>query len=695
MMGPRTSAILATVKTTSVCLLVAAVAGLGLSTSACKRLASVFGQQEPIVDLDHQFRLESPGRGWRLLGEVEARTLVPDAVAGARLTGSGSKSQYAVVIVERYTGDLDSYVKLLIDSSALEEKKVESRETVEFQKRAAVRTTMRGSFNGLKVVFQHLVFLNRGHGYQIVSWGLDKDADATALGTAAKGFHLLDGPVRGRQRGQTVADARGPGWKLKNGVFRSAAWGLEVVPAATARLIVGAELTSMNSAAEVGLVGSQPETYLLVLPERTTGADAQVLAEKRMAQNVASMELVPDEGGFTATVAGQPVSMRRYRSKSQPFVYVQGASIHDDMMVILLGWHARSGRDDPANSPLAVSLSSIRALAPEARAALATELAALPDVQNAVGPDFSLRRGTYRDFANNITWKMPPGAFRLQVGPTARAVQPSALLVLEEAGTGIGALLMSEAADGLDGPAYHLVQTASRYEAKKSRAPKARPFSVGGNVPALTTTGPTTTAGLPMVEQMVTWVDKQKAYQLIMWGPRPAAEQVLARFADLLKGLNVTPITPTSTRGQTYSDLRMGYSYQPAELPGGAWVRQNVTPKEIAAIGTTVEWKNTLYSLAILGLFAMDSQLDEENLISRFTPSREGLSAVLSAKPTTDSLDGITGKRLSSGLLKRQGETIVVIRRDGTFFGIVMSALTGTLQASDLAAMKAGFHVLD
>jgi hypothetical protein len=37
----------------------------------------------------------------------------------------------------------------------------------------------------------------------------------------------------------------------------------------------------------------------------------------------------------------------------------------------------------------------------------------------------------------------------------------------------------------------------------------------------------------------------------------------------------------------------------------------------------------------------------------------------------------------------------VVIRRDRTFFGLIMEGLTGTLEDSDVAAMKAGFHLVD
>jgi hypothetical protein len=540
------------VKTKTAYLLLVVVAGLGLQASACKKLSSLFGAQEPIVDQDYRFRFESPGRGWKLLSEAEARRMVPDAIAGASQTGLGSKSQFAVIIVERYSGDLDSYVQLLVDGSPLEEKKLEACESLKFQQHNAIRTTMRGSINGLKVVYQHLIFLNHGHGYQIVSWGLDGQVDPKLLGAAAAAFKLLDGPVRGRQRGGLVTDARGPGWKAKDGVFRSAAWGFEVVPSPGSHIVVASELAAMNASAEVGLVSSQPETYLIVLPECTTGADAEALAKARMQENAASMGLVPEDGGFSATVAGESVPMRRYQSKKLPFIYYQGAVIRGDVLLVLIGWQVKTAHDDGTGGALAGGMTAIRFLAPDARKAIADELAALPDVQNAVGVDYALRRGTYRDFANHITWKMPPGSFRLQVGAAARAVQPSALAVVEEAGTGIGVLLLHDSANGMDGPTYHAAITDGRYEGKRGRAPKARPYAIGSGVAGIATVGHATTAGVQMIEQTVSWVERDKANRVLMWGPRPAAKQVLARFQELLQGLTIAPIAAIAPHDQTY-----------------------------------------------------------------------------------------------------------------------------------------------
>lgn len=667
-----------------------AIALAVIAIASCQKWVAALKSQPPVIDQDYQFKWEAPGPDWKLLNEAEASRVVPDAIAGATRTGAGAKAQYSVIIVERYPGELDSYAQLLTDGSALENKKVESRESLDFQKHKAVRTTMRGSVGDLKFIFQTLVFMSHGHGYQIISWGLDGQVDAVALQAAANSFTLLDGPVHGRQKQVPTQDARGPGWQLKGGTFRNAAWGFEIAPPDGARVVVGSELTRMNSSAEVGVVTSQPETYVIVLPERTTGANAQALAKKRMDANAQAAGAVAEEGGFTATVAGQTVAFQRYHSQSQPLVYYQGALIVDETLFVLLGWRTKTARED--SGPIAAVVSALRLLSPEARTTLAGELASLPDVQNVVGANYALRRGTYRDFAHGIAWKMPTGALRVQVAAAARAINESALAYVEDVGTGIGALLISESAEGMNGAAYHAAVTAGIFEGKKGQLPKARPAALTG-VSAQTTIGNTTAAGVQIIKQVVSWVDGNTGYQFLSWGPRPLAKQAQARFDSLLQGLTVAPAKAVVAKNGDYADYRLGYSYTAPALAGGPWVRRDLTAKEIAGLGTTVEWKNERYTISIVGLCVMDTRQDEEVFLSKFRPDAHSLLS--SAATAPDNLDGVPGKHLTIRNLSTANEHMIVVRRDGTFFGLFMTSLKGSLDDADVAAMKAGFHVLD
>jgi hypothetical protein len=545
----------------------------------------------------------------------------------------------------------------------------------------------------LKFVFQSLVFLTRGYGYQIGSWGLDGQVDVAALAAVANSFTLLDGPVRGRHKQVTVNDAHGPGWQLKAGTFRSAAWGFEIVPPAGARVAVGAELARMNSSAEVAIVSRQPETYLIVLPERANGANAQALAARRMDANVVAAGLVPDEGGFEATIGGQTVALRRYHSEKQPFIYYQGALVAGETVYVLLGWRAKTERDNGTGGPIAAAVNAFRLLSTEARAALTDELSQLPDVQNVVGATYALRRGTYRDFAHGLSWKVPAGPFRVHVGAAAREIHASGLAFVEEVGTGISALLLSESANGMNDGTYHASVTEGRFEGKKGQSPKARPLAVGG-VSALMTLGQTTADGVPMVEQVVSWVDRDTGYQLLMWGPRALAKQAQTRFDALLQGLTIAPSNAIESRNGAYTDYRLGYSYAAPALPGGPWVRHDLTAKEIAGASGTVEWKNDRYRIGIVGFYAMDSRQDDEFFLSKFRPN-DARSLLSSATTAADTLDGVPGKHMVVRTLNTAKEHIIVVRRDRTFFGLFMTSLAGPLGDSDVTTMKAGFHVIE
>jgi hypothetical protein len=228
----------------------------------------------------------------------------------------------------------------------------------------------------------------------------------------------------------------------------------------------------------------------------------------------------------------------------------------------------------------------------------------------------------------------------------------------------------------------------------KGRAPRPRAVQIPGIAQALSTTGPATIAGMPMLKQTVTWVDNNRAFQVLIWAPQADAQRAQSRFSELLAGLSPGQVKASTVTGQTYADHRLGFAFAPPTVPGGPWTRADVTPKEIAPIGTTIEWKNTRYSVAVLSLFGMDTRLSEEDFVSRF--SRPGDVPLLSsATITTDSLAGLAGKRIRTGVLAITKLDVTVVRRDGTFYGLMVQPLSGDAEEADREAMKAGFRLLD
>jgi hypothetical protein len=664
-----------------------------LSFGGCKKIMALATPPAPVVDTDYQFRLDSPGRGWTLLDEAAARKLVPDAVAGATLTGAGMQAQYGVVIIERYPGDLPSYATLVDQALQMEDKQVESSAKEDFEGRPAMRITTRGTRGGVRLLFQHVLFLHQGFGYQLIGWGLDGQVTGEKLRAFSSAFHLQGGTVRARRQQATLTEAHGPGWILAKGIFRSPAWGIAASPTAEARVLVGAELATMNSSAEVGLAGGSPDGFVVVLPEFVPAEIAHAIAKKRMRANVESLGLTGETEGFSVNTLGESVAMRRYEAKTQPIVYFQGAVVRGEHVFVLLAWQMKNASLDAGGGTLAPMVGSLRFLDEGERAQAAKDLAARGDSPRQVGGGFALHRGNYRNFDHGFSWQLPSENVRIYVGDAAREQTASALLVLDDVGTGLGGLLAADDAKGLSAADFHAARTDGIFEGRKGRATPPRKVELPGG-PALSSEGNVVLAEIPMVKRVVTWVRENKGYRAILWGPRATGAKSVEKFDALLRGLALQSEPAVSVTDGTYVNRRFGFSYTPPASTGKRFERAERVPAEIASIGSVVEWKNDRHQVAVLALFDMDARMDDEMLLSRFRP-QGGRALLTKGETTVDTMGGVSGKRAYNRSLAGGGHDLVLVRRHGVYYGLILEAVTGALAEADLAAFKAGFRFID
>ena len=96
-------------------------------------------------------------------------------------------------------------------------------------------------------------------------------------------------------------------------------------------------------------------------------------------------------------------------------------------------------------------------------------LKAIPDTQNYVGPDFSLRRGIYRNFSMNFLWHKPEGYWRIKVGQEARLVNEDATLFIEEPASGLYGLVIGEKIKDISLSRYHDLAWKSHWETEAER----------------------------------------------------------------------------------------------------------------------------------------------------------------------------------------------------------------------------------
>jgi hypothetical protein len=370
---------------------------------------SKYDTTQAIVDEAYRFRIDWPGRPWRLLREEDATQLVPGAVAAAvrsKPTISGA------VIVEEASGlSLGSFSHAVVDALPSPKHHVSRKDSQRFGQRAIEAVTEIRA-NDVWIRFHHVLFLHGGYAYRVVAWGSTESApiDGSAFAPFFDAFSLLPGPVTGRHSSAPVLDGHGTGWRVRSGVFEDGAYGFAIDPC------VGWRLDTDTDGAEVTLQSARPSATIYFLGELAQG---QTLKQREVDLAYELEESGPAAGKITLEVAGRPVAFHRFLEEDEiQREILAGIVQHGDVFLIVEAQYVASSRDEVERA-LAPVLGAVRLLDRTALAKLRIELLAQPDTQVALGQDEVYRHGMYRDFEHGLTWKRPGGFWRVSVGESA------------------------------------------------------------------------------------------------------------------------------------------------------------------------------------------------------------------------------------------------------------------------------------
>jgi hypothetical protein len=648
---------------------------------------------KPIVDTDYHFRLSPPGGEWRLMGESEIRKMVPDALAGA----IHPQGMFGVVVVEPAPGvAADELAAVVAENMDLEDKQIGPFEPLDYAGKPATRFSVTGTTEGLRFRYVNHVFLHQGYFYQVMGGGMAArvDEQGRALEPFFASFSLQDGEVRGRKATHKQVDSAGVGWRLRQGVFESAAYGIRVEAQGDFHLAVGAELQQMNSNAEIGL--SSEHAYLILLLERASGVDKKSFEQRLRTDMLHNMNAQQTGAPVVAQLDGRQVRLVRMRTTTKPtFEYLHGVLFEGDLAIQILYWSLAS-LSEKATQTLPQALASIRFLDEPAVRALAAQLHALPDPQNKVGPGFALRRGVWRDFEHGLTWQKPTkladphqGFWRVSAGEQARAFNPDASLVIEDPVSGLFGMLIVESAGDMTAQDYHELVTG-RVFADRSTA-RTSPLELGAAL-AQSTIGRKTEAGLELSYQMVTTVHTGLAVQFAFWGVPQAMQENAAVISKALAGLSFHKrLLRTEALADRYVDHRFGFSYRPISP---AWTRTDLTPAELREIGTVLSFQREKAHLLMVSICALDAGQDEEWFL-RFIEEtmRRKMAGLPLGAPQRDqiALAGETWERLRwRGGFEADAHLVM---RDKTFYALM--SFTDKRGASVPAGAERGFAFLD
>lgn len=280
----------------------------------------------------------------------------------------------------------------------LEGRQVHEFEETRFRERPAVVYLVSGTVHGVRAMYRNVVFANQGYLFQVLAWALEFQADRRTLERFSEAFHVLPGKVEGRSSARAVADVRGVGWRVQDGEFASAVYGLAVEPKGNWRLIVGSELQQVNADAEVGLAHSAPEVFFMVIPERIAGVDPKAFVESILEPGNDEFAVVPKGDPYTVEIAGREVRMHRTVNEGSPsFEFHKGVFLVGDICYQVTAWHMAS-----------LEHVAVKALIPRTASGLASVSAAASS-----GPSSSTSPGGRRPAsggsrpARRLAWGIP------------------------------------------------------------------------------------------------------------------------------------------------------------------------------------------------------------------------------------------------------------------------------------------------
>lgn len=621
-----------------------------------------------VVDESYRFRITLPGPKWRLLGEVEAGTLVvPGAIAGA-IAADGT--QGAIFVEPIPTQTLDQFATLI--AGKYDGDQVEKHEGVAFGQ-PAIRLEVTSRESGSRQQLVNTLFFNHGFAYQVVSWhrGFSHSSEIEAFQRA---FSILDGKVTPRpSRAPAVSDTRGIGWRIRGGVFESAVSGLRIAPASGWHLSVGGDLRTMSDRDEVGLIREAPDAYLVLRSQVATSA-----RERQRLRAMWALENVKATGAtYTANLAGEDLALTAYHAprSSSKLIYLVGFHVHDDRLIGVKAWFVPR-EDHLVLSSLREALSAITFLPEPDRRALARNLAAAQAPFGTIGAAYSLITGRYRDFADGVMWVAPRGFWRIEPNDLARLPNGAAVVHLSLAGQGITGEIYVDRNIDTTPRAYHKQFEAAIVEHASGLAPR----SVSGH-PGFYSRGTRRIGHTTVHYRLVSAVRGGTGVQIALWGTRDAVSRNRATISAALRALAWFPGNYRDSVLGIYVSARLGY----ALIPPAGWVESHDPRRSKRAVGGITRWTQGDSALRVV-VSRIDPEKSEDAVaatIIALLKARFGAGQILEHKAT---LGGLPATRVTipAGLLASVETYVAVHHR--VLYMVIASASDQRVFAGAIAS---------
>lgn len=621
-------------------------------------------ERESVEDEALRFRLGRPGAEWRLLDAAETAEINPAAVASAlHMRGGGGGM---VVVEPAYGSDLVAATDVV--RSVFDAETIELRDSVpaRVDGQPAMRFVRIANVGGMRVIADTAVLVHQDHIYQLYTWRPESPA-ATPIDPDAffAAFHFLPGPVVYRRAATPPPDGEGELWRVRNGVFESAAYGLRITPPTDWVAAVGPDAEALDANAEVGLYRYAPDVTFVVIGSRLPGVD-QETERTRLRESYLSRLALEDlqmQGEVVETVAGRPVVFTRWRGRAGfTFDYVHGVRVEGDVFHEIVGWSAAPGA---LTVHLRAGLGAISLLTPSEWDALQASVGR--EGEDAFVPGAVYRRGRYRSFATGVRWEAPSACWRAWVGTAAANRDADAVLMIECPRQAVrGAMWIDDAQPAsLDA---HQAADAELFGGMRDGEIRRAAF---GEVGALASNGRYDSQGTTWLYALRTYGHGSGHVRVAVYHPVGAGPDAEREAAAALHafGAEAAPRPEIESRAGYYEDRRFGFAI---EVPGVQF-RQEPQPA-IGDAGTMVMGSTVGGMVGVVAVHAPDTtgldgilDLMREGALGRASPD-------LFSTPTetTGTLAGQPCRILTFRTLGTR-VTIHIFRRGHTAYALIQS----------------------
>lgn len=568
------------------------------------------------VNEHYQFKIEGLPQKWKLLHREEMDSILPDAVVGgARVGGT-----FAAVIVEPIGGAKpDDYCQLIANNltTTLAIDPINEFEETPFAGREARTFEIDAVVSGVPFRYRFITFTYKGFGYQVLSWHAVDPAKGSDPGLTefSERFSLLGGepslpPL------EPLPDLVTQGARVRDGRFESGVFRFALQPTPNWRVLAASALETMALDAQAGLEAPRQGLYVTfrVAP---LGAHEPAALQHQLGDIIAATLEDPEAArpadDLVLTIGGEPVTFLSHVVPGAIETRFYNAIVcRNGFSYNLEAWHLNDREGAPAL--LQEAFDGMEFLSSGEAEAISREIAASVQVPSDVGPGYSFRKGTYRNFEANFRWQSPHKLWQVFTGDDAVAMNPDTSLWASNLGTGLSFQIITEESGDFTPEGFHSLIMDFMAEGEIDPQLKELPPMDLGGIAAQVSRITFGEGPQALTYRIATVVHAGRAHQLLVWAQPALMQEHEAAVTSCLEGFRIpSPALQAVTEEATsYRDDRLGWQL---DFPGSDWTTKPMT-HSLSAIGSMVQFHKGTSFIQVLSL-NLEPGADTERIIKR------------------------------------------------------------------------------